>query len=396
MNEVSKILAAWSELRERTTDAVLATVVDVQGSVYRRPGARMLLNGLELTGCVSGGYLESDLLRRAWWLVAKGRPVVKSYETTDDDDTTADFSGGCNGMVDILLEPLTASAEPPYFAVLRDVVERCTTRVLGTVLSSEGASEIMPGDHCWLDEGGHLVWQTCAASPPRLNDAVSLAIVTASRQVESAARSTWRTIGGLRLFLEFIRPPASVTVFGAGRDAVPLVEQCMAQGWRVTVVDPQIAATVKGRFPTAARFVAGDLRRMWTDIGLQKDTMCVIMTHNLHTDFAILETLLATPVPYIGVLGPRARSERMLANFSHIPSPERLFYPVGLDLGAETPEAIALAIVAEMQAVRADRLATSLRAQLSARERVVRSKNGRSERTIRPMFPRASNVGRCK
>lgn len=328
----------WDAIRQEGGAAVLATVVHVEGSSYRKPGARMLVNGpLAPVGCVSGGCLEGDLLRKAGWLVEAGRPVLRRYDTTDEEG----YGVGCNGVVDVLIEPLWP--ESACMARLREAALDGRRGVLGTVL--ETGMGLSVGDHCWLDGNRFIAegdWPVDA-------QAAALRVLARERSTEISL--------GVRIFFEYICPPSRVVIFGAGRDAVPVVAQCRAAGWDVTVVDPMVTTAPSGRFPPATRILRMGLGDAWRALSLT-DAWCVVMTHNLAADTEIVQRLVSSDAAYIGIMGPRARSESLLG--ARIADP-RVHAPIGLDLGGDGPDLIALGIAAELCAAMHGRAAGFLR-----------------------------------
>jgi xanthine/CO dehydrogenase XdhC/CoxF family maturation factor len=385
MNELGRILTEWTALSQLGQQAVLATVVRVQGSAYRRPGARLLLSeASETTGCVSGGCLEGDLVRRAWWLTRDG-PVLRRYDTGADAETGWAFGLGCNGVVDVLLERLDPRGLPQWVTFLKEQQSTRQAAVLVTGLTPPAV-----GHHICFDAQGRCVGEASLTLRRLSLEPSEAGLGVRVREALRDRRSACETVDGTGYFVEYLEPPRPVLIFGGGLDVTPLVELCAAQGWYVTVVDPRTTSAPAGRFGRAQRVVSG---LAWPQLDLTADTMCVVMTHHFNTDREILHRLLSSPVGYIGVLGPRARTEEMLGEraapseigraerlfgpshertFDQEPqrpkhmfglADERLFAPAGLDLGGDGPHAVALSIVAEMQAVAVRRNGGHLRSR---------------------------------
>lgn len=291
MKEIKEILKHVAALGEGEK-AILATVVDVRGSGYRLPGARMLMleNG-DTFGTVSGGCLEADVLERAKKVLKSGQSEVFTYDTTGDENSIFSLNMGCRGVIEILLEPVGRDSE--LIAKMRAAYE---TRE--------------PND-------------------------------------------------------EF-ETPIAVLLFGAGADAVPLVRIASELGWQVTVHDHRPAFLTEERFPDAQKLVPQPVDEP-PQITADDRTAGVIMTHNYARDRFVLPELLASEAFYVGALGPKRRTEQLLEEIAatgrEFTSQQlaRLFAPVGLDIGADTPESIALAIIGEIQSVLKNRQGTSLR-----------------------------------
>jgi len=355
MRDFALIAEALSDADRRGEPAVLATVVRTEGSTYRRAGARMLLRRDGTTvGAVSGGCLEADLAARVDPLLAAGRPELVTYDTRSDEDLVWGLGLGCNGRVDVLLEPLTGDA----LARARAVHARCRDlsepAVVTTVIAAGARAGARVGDRVMVTESGGPValGLDLDAAPPEL-------LVDACEAL-AAGSSTVRAYGAIEVVHEVVAPPLSLLVCGAGADAVPLVRLAVGLGWRVTVAEHRSGYARPDRFPGAAvRLPDGDASA--ADLGRGCDS-AVVMSHHYERDVLYVQALLAAGVPYVGVLGPRRRTERMVAELGVSDADAaRLYAPVGLDIGAETPDEIALAIVAEVQAVKAGRAAGPLR-----------------------------------
>lgn len=323
-----EIRAILDLLRTRAGQpAALATLVSVEGSSYRRPGARLLWfpDGTR-TGSVSGGCLETDLIERAARVLATGQPEVVVYDTTSENDLVWGTGTGCQGRVRVLLEPLPA-ARPRWLGALAADQEALRPTRLAVIHGGPAGENL----------GTRL-----AAELPANPD-------------------------GALVFEDHILAPARLVVCGAGDDAQPLVRLATGLGWHVTVTDSRPAYATRERFPAAAVIAPCPANEIALAVQLEPGTSAVIMTHRFREDAALLRALLRQPLAYLGVLGPRHRTERLLEEVRRdgtAVSPDeraRLHAPVGLDLGGTTPEAVALAIAAEIQARLAGRSAGFLR-----------------------------------
>jgi xanthine dehydrogenase accessory factor len=346
MQELRTVLEAAGRLAARGEEGVLATVVRVEGSTYRRPGARLLVGrGGEWVGGVSGGCLEGDLVRKAWWRTAGG-PAVVAYDSTADDDTIWQLGLGCNGVVHVLLERV-GPGRPDPLAFVRRCIDRRTSGVLATVVRAEPATGLVSGQRFTFPDGGE------GQGPEPLQSAVADAIS------QDRSRTAVVTIAGgeAEVFLEVVHPPTRLIVFGAGFDAVPLIAAGRALGWHVVV------AARRPRSIRADEVIPTDPESACARIRPDGRTAAVVMNHNYPDDTAALAALLRSPARYVGVLGPRARTEKMLAEIgeTELDHLDRLHAPVGLDIGADAPEEIAAAIVGQVVAVFADRAGGHLR-----------------------------------
>jgi hypothetical protein len=377
MNELGRIVRAAETEIESGQTALMATLVKAYGSTYRRPGARMLLTGDGwVDGSLSGGCLEGDVIRKAWWRTENG-PSVVTYDSMNADASNSDESDdeiawglGCNGIVEALLERLTPETRW-HLTILSQWLTERSVGVVATIIrreSDSGSQSVRIGQRLTLSASGEV--QTDIPDP-LLCQILRESAETALRE----SRSLWRTFpvaegGTAEAFFEFVAPPLSLLLFGAGHDAVPLTRLAKLHlGWRVTVVDTRAARPRPERFPDADSVItcaATDTASLQALLATESPDAVVLMTHNYHDDAALIRPVLSTDTGYIGILGPRSRAERLLQESlgaSLTDFPERIYAPVGLDIGADNPEAIALAIVAEIQASSAGRQGGMLRAR---------------------------------
>jgi xanthine dehydrogenase accessory factor len=354
VNETQAILERYRRLAADGTPAALATVVRVEGSSYRRPGARMLVPQTgQATGTLSAGCLERDVAERAAEVVRTGRPTVVTYDTTTDDDIVWGLGLGCNGVVRVLIEPATGER----MADLARFLEACSggarPGAAATVYDREGDPDAEVGARALLFPDG-----TVAGDLDRsdlLDD-----LRAAARTGEPADRRYRTPDGHLDVFVEIVEPRVPLVVFGAGHDALPVVTLARSLGWHTTVVDTRARAATRERFADADAVVLCRPDEVGAHVTLSESTVAVLMTHNYLEDLEVLRTLVASPARYVGCLGPGRRTERLLGELG-LEASGRIYGPVGLDIGAETPEEIALSIVAEIRAVLAGRDGGSLR-----------------------------------
>ena len=373
------LVHAAAKLHRAREPYLVATVVRVTGSSYRRPGARMLAaRGRWVGGSVSGGCLERTILEKGWWLTRDGAALV-TFDAQTDDATAVRGSEplragdapppglGCDGTVEVLLERIERP-EPENDDRDADLArypflpfERCIRAqrrgALATVFRSELAG---------LKAGWRMAVWPDGGDGPSPDDSVGsrlraagLAAVASGKAalVEGQGRG-----GTYEAFVEPVLPPPRLFVFGARHDAVPLVQMAGLLGWEVLVWAPHAQFDLRERFVDADAVAAGNLPSMAVQIDGADRAAAIVMTHDYAIDRSCLAMLMGTRAQYIGMLGPRRRTDRMLAEtrVSDV-GDKRVHAPVGLALGAETPEEIALAIVAEVQSGLAGATAKPLR-----------------------------------
>ncbi len=299
MNEMRQILDRANELRRRGEPAVLATVVAVEGSAYRREGARMLIEADgALTGILSGGCFERDLAARAADVLASGEAALATYDLRSPDEVLWGLGLGCGGKITLLLEPLPSAVDGP--------------------------SPLDPFEQVSRD------------------------------RIPVSVRTK---LGKGALLCEEVVPAVRLVLAGAGRDALPLAKLGAGLGWETVVLDARATAAAEVRFSGLARYLAGSPGEFEASLHVDPFTAVVVMTHNYLDDLAWLAALLPTAAPYVGLLGPAARRDRLLADLAlqglmlTAEMRARLHGPAGLDLGGRSAEQVALAIVAEVQAM---------------------------------------------
>ncbi|MVN75122.1 XdhC/CoxI family protein [Hymenobacter sp. HMF4947] len=362
MTELQRLFLAYDQHRAAQRPCALATVVEVIGSAYRRPGARMLVTeDGELTGAISGGCLEGDARQRARRAIFQGEPALVTYDTRDEDDPRHGLGPGCQGVVRILLEPLNFEDEANPLEILRSFAQHPAPAVLATVFETDTTGlKAAVGQRLLLSATGVVRGTPLLAVP------LAEAAHTTLAQGQSQVLDIETTAGPVRALLEVLTPPLRLVVYGAGNDAQPLVHLAASLGWHITVVDGRPNLATPLRFPEAAAVRIVPVRELETQT---PDPLAyhVLLSHNYAYDLAALHALLPSPAPYIGLLGPRLKAQRLLDELDTSPAAlveqlcERLHSPIGLDLGSETPEEIALCIVAEIQAQRSGRQGRPLR-----------------------------------
>ena len=313
-------------MASRGEPMALATVVATRGSTYRRAGARLLIpvEG-EPIGNISGGCLEGDVARVGREVIAAGEPRTIEFDMTADDDAVWGYGLGCNGAIELFVEPTAGALES-----------------VGALRTGQGACLVIPLDG--PDAGTHRL---------EADGAAAAALSQGSPRVEE--------VGGERVYYEPLLPPLRLLVCGAGHDAMPLVRQASELGWRVVVVDVRSSLLTPERFGPGVDFANPNPAAAAEALAPDLRTAAILMSHNYLRDIAYLGSFLDRQLAYLGVLGPQGRTEQMLAEIGAPEAIARLHAPAGLDIGADGPEEVAHAIIAEILAVTRQREGGPLR-----------------------------------
>jgi xanthine/CO dehydrogenase XdhC/CoxF family maturation factor len=349
LKEFEQILDLWAQAEGAGESGVLATVVKTRGSSYRLPGARLLLTSKgRRAGTISGGCLEDDLIKKAWWLTESGA-VIRRYDTTPDGELGAGFGLGCNGIIHVLLERLEAGNAPAL-------------EVMGAVRSARRAAAIAHLIDPCQAVGQWLTVNTSGQANRNFPEAgLAVALEHQTRAALRDGKSTPAYLDQVEAFIEVIPPPVRLLVFGAGDDAVPLTAFAKQLGWHVSVFDGRAHYARRDKFPLADEVSV----RPAGQSGVEIDgwTAAVLMSHSYAQDLKTLLELAPQQPRYLGLLGPRKRTARLLeeAGMSGSHLGAALHSPVGLDIGADGPEQVALAVVAEIQATLNGRIGGQLR-----------------------------------
>lgn len=363
MKEIRDIIKKYDEAQKQGKQTALATVVHVEGSSYRRPGARMLIEeDGQLTGAISGGCLEGDALRKALLVMTEKKSRLVTYDTMDDDDAKFGVGLGCNGIIQVLIEPIDEANPNNPIQFLKAVNEKRQQSVLVTLFSLQDKKNPQYGTCLLLKEDRGAIDTT-----PVLKD---ILLADAKEALLSQTTSFKNYISeehNFTAFIEVIKPPVSVIVIGAGNDVMPLIDMAETLGWETTVVDGRANYAKKERFVSACQVLVSKPEQVLEQITIDEQTVFLLMTHNYNYDLAMFRQLVQKDVLYVGVLGPRKKLERMLDELKEegMKLTEQqlsiIHGPVGLDIGAETSEEIALSILAEIKALFAGRQVQSLR-----------------------------------
>lgn len=352
MKEIADILKAYHIAEKEGKRTALATVVKVEGSSYRRAGARMLVTeDGQLTGAISGGCLEGDALRKALSAIHQQENKLVTYDTTDEDDARLGVQLGCNGIVYILFEPINTADQLNPIVMLTAVQEHRQDSVLGVLFSLHDQQQ--PGTCMFLNKDQLLIKGNIGEENSNITDQLSTDAHRVLEQKGSFVKSYRVNDVAGEVLLEFIPPPIALIIAGAGNDAQPLAQMAWMLGWEVMVADGRPTHAMATRFPHAKEVWVAKPAQLMEKIIIDEQTAFVLMTHNYNYDMELLNLLMDTSTRYIGSLGPRKKLMRMLEELDRDLSRNetRLHGPVGLDIGAETAEEIAISILAEIKAV---------------------------------------------
>ncbi len=372
MSELRNLLELWKSARSGGEEIILVTVIRVEGSSYRKPGARMLLTKSgQRSGMISGGCLEAEVSRKAWWLTESG-PSVQKYGTFFDEDNPSPQELGCGGTVHLLMERGETAATA--LEVINESAENRVPFAVLTVVKSAHPRIGLASRFIVRDGNVRDGNQTCRGTIPldRESSEWNRLLAIAAQTLEQRHSEYISTeLGGfpLELFAEYISPPPALFIFGAGDDTIPVVEFAHALGWHISVADLRPHVATNARFPHADRTTVLKTqaeRSTYTNVAsetidlaplnLGHDDAAVVMTHSYTQDRALLRELLPLDLAYLGLLGPRLRASRLICEIAEevgmtvAECKSRLHSPVGLNLGAHGPSGIALSIVAEVQA----------------------------------------------
>lgn len=361
MKELQLIISAYYKNKSSNIKSALATVVKVDGSAYRRPGARMLVSESgQITGAISGGCLEGDALRKAQAVIFQNKSMLVTYDTTDEDDQKFGIGLGCNGIIQVLIEPLDYddSSNPVLLLELASR-KRVNSKILtvfsllhsrasqiGTVLFRQGDQEILSAnlvDNALIEKLQNIVNQYG-------NNNSSILELGGDRS--------------LHVFVEVIKPSLQLLLFGAGNDTIPLAQMAHVLGWNLIVVDGRKQYATHERFPTASQIIVAPANEVVEQLSFDTNTVLLLMTHNFEYEVVVLSQLISYDLPYIGILGPKKKTEKLFERLNSqgiVVNESNIFGPTGLDIGAEGSEEIALSILAEIKAVMSKRKPFSLR-----------------------------------
>jgi xanthine/CO dehydrogenase XdhC/CoxF family maturation factor len=365
MKEIREIINAYNKARINEKRLALATLVHLNGSSYRRPGARMIVDEEgQLTGAISGGCLEGDALRKAVFCIHTQVPKLVVYDTSDEEDATIGIQLGCSGIIQVLFEPIDENDPLNPIELLKRAIHKRQNTVLVTLYASQIKKGDTVGTSILLEDSGEFHNNSSFQFIPEtlMQDIKDTLMVK-----KSSFKSYQQNDNTFNAFLSFISPPISLVIVGAGNDAIPLQSIAETLGWEVIIVDGRHTYAKIERFSSACQIIVSKPEKVLEQIPIDEKTVFVLMTHNYNYDYAILKALLGKNVPYIGALGPKKKLDNMITDlkaeniFLNEKQKNILYGPVGLELGAETPAEIALSITAEIMSVMNNKEGGSLR-----------------------------------
>jgi xanthine dehydrogenase accessory factor len=341
---VGPLLPLFERERAAGRPLALGVLVHTDGSTYRKPGALILIaaDG-EYVGLISGGCLEGDLREHARAVITSGAAREVRYDMRDTDELLWGLGLGCEGAMRILLlQSGPANGWEPLAHLAASYATHTPTAV-GIVVESSSA-ELPAGSVAVPAQASHI-----ANMPPSLS---TPAVQAALARTAQSGQSQWLEEASWRMFVVPLALPPRIVLLGAGPDAAPVVDFAARLDWKVTLTDHRPAYAVAEHFPAAERVVLARPEEVPAALELDSFGAAVVMSHHLPSDLAYLKVLAASAIPYVGLLGPAVRRERLLAELGSDARSlnQRLHAPVGLPLGGRTPESIALAIVAQLHA----------------------------------------------
>lgn len=361
MKEFQSIIRAYEQYQISKKRTALATVVQVDGSAYRRPGARMLVSeDGELTGAISGGCLEGDALRKAQTVIFQQKSMLVTYDTTDEDDQKFGVGLGCNGIIHVLIEPIDyQNTNNPVELLKIAIQDRVSSRLI-TVFSVKYSKQEQVGTRVLLKE------DQVYGAKEKLENPLWNQIVKELRDNDLGTHiiRKYQAFDEVQVFMESIKPAIRILLFGAGNDTLPLAKMADLLGLEVFLIDGRKNLATTQRFPTIKKIITGSGDEVVGQLEVDDRSAALLMTHNFEYEAQVLEGLRQLDLPYIGILGPKKKSEKLIERLERngmAVDRASIYSPMGLDIGAEGSEEIALSILAEVKAVLAKKQGTFLR-----------------------------------
>ncbi len=351
MKELQQIIQVYETCKSELQAVALATVVQVDGSAYRRSGARMLVTQEgNLTGAISGGCLEGDALRKAQAVIFQQKSMLVTYDTTDEDDQKFGVGLGCNGIIHVLIEPIDfENPENPVELIKKALSDRETSLLL-TLFSVLNSKSEQIGT-IYLKKGNQSIGSLSKVHSdfrPILEKEIS------DYDAPQNLIKSFPEYQQLSVFFEVIKPATRILLFGAGNDTIPVAKMAEILGFELILIDGRKNLATSARFPSAKEIIVSPAEELESHIDCDLNTVALLMTHNFEYEVSVLSDLQKYMIPYIGILGPKRKTEKLIDRLQSqgmIVSRENLYAPIGLEIGAETSEEIALSILAEIKAV---------------------------------------------
>ncbi|MET0299944.1 MAG: XdhC family protein [Flavitalea sp.] len=341
MKELRDIYKAYREATSLGKRTALATVVEISGSSYRQPGARMLItDDGNFTGAISGGCLEGDALRKALLVIRSNNPNVVTYDTSDEEDAAIGVALGCNGIIHILIEPIDVNNPLNIIEQLAEILDSRTTNLLVTRFSIKNRKSISSGTTLFNNVNSSELFHRASEV---LNNGVTTSELLPGDTQE-------------KVLYDVIHPALRLVIAGGGNDVMPLVQMADVLGWESIVADGRTTHATRQRFPLATQVLLTRPAELAEKVLADDRTIFLLMTHNYNYDLVVLRSVLDSATKYIGILGPKNKTEKLLAEVSGkegltSEQAEKIYGPTGLDTGAENAQEIALSICAEINSV---------------------------------------------
>lgn len=361
MKEIQSIIQVYESSRSEGLKVALATVVQVDGSAYRRPGARMLVTEEgQLTGAISGGCLEGDALRKAQTVIFQQKSMLVTYDTTDEDDQKFGVGLGCNGIIHVLIEPIDYQSTINPIEILKVAIQDRVESRLITIFSVKYSKQEQIGTKVLLKENQIF------GNKESIGDSLWKQIQSELEAADSNHHllKKYEAFDDVQVFIESVKPVIQILLFGAGNDTIPLAKMATILGLEVIVIDGRKNLATAQRFPTALKVLTGSGDEVVKQLETDSNSAALLMTHNFEYEALVLEDLSKLNLPYLGILGPKKKSQKLierLAKKGITINQAAIYSPMGLDIGAEGSEEIALSILAEVKAVLAKKQGTFLR-----------------------------------
>ncbi|NOU15348.1 MAG: XdhC family protein [Methylococcaceae bacterium] len=348
-NKINRLVDAYRQLQQQSENCVLATIIETFGSTYQKAGARMLITSVgELVGLLGGGCFERDLVEQAGSVFKTGAAKSVFYDMRSPDDVIWGLGLGCNGAVKVLLQLLKADEDFSPLNLISDAADDNLAGIVITVYESE---------HADFPAGQSIFLAASTFDHSSLLTSVPFPFTTSALQavLQQKPRTETHVIGDqeIKAFYDPLQPPLHLLIAGAGTDAIPLLQSAKLLGWRVTIVDQRPGHIKRERFPQVDRLLNLTPEEMSQQLELNQFSALVLMTHNIEYDARYLKAIVNSRIPFIGLLGPSHRKDRLLQSLGDEEAQKiinRVFGPIGLDIGAENPEEIALSIMAGIHA----------------------------------------------
>jgi xanthine/CO dehydrogenase XdhC/CoxF family maturation factor len=355
MRELEVLIDSYDDMKSRGLECVLATLVHVEGSSYRQAGARMLVNeNGEMIGAISGGCLEGDAMKKALLALEQMQNKLITYDTSDEDDAVIGAQLGCNGIIQVLFEPIRNDQENNPMELIRKVIITNEPSIIVTLFNLQ-KSQTQPGTKMIIDREMGITGN--------VKDLDYLDVITDNaRSALSQNTSLFKEYHASGVthhaFIELCLPSPTLVLVGAGNDAQVLAQLATISGWNVIVTDGRSTHANNNRFNSSCQVFVSEPGKILDNIQIDHRTAVVLMTHNYQYDISVFKLLLKEPeINYIGILGPKKKYHKMLDELRNEgiqltkDQASKIYAPVGLDLGAETPAEIGLSVLSEILTV---------------------------------------------